>query len=84
MKEETMNKEDNRDLSFLPIANDSPKFLTIQEIEKYNSEGFISPLNAFSSEEAVNIREKVDNLFVKLQSYEDGRDSYSIDCYQHK
>ena len=79
-----MNKEDNRDLSFLPIANDSPKFLTIQEIEKYNSEGFISPLNAFSSEEAVNIREKVDNLFVKLQSYEDGRDSYSIDCYQHK
>ena len=30
------------------------------------------------------MREKVDNLFAKLQSYEDGRDSYSINCYQHK
>ena len=79
-----MNKEDNRDLSFLSIENDSPKFLTIQEIEKYNSEGYITSLNAFSAEEAINIREKVDNLFTQLQSYEDGRDSYSIDCYQHK
>ena len=56
MKEETMNKEDNRDLSFLPIANDSPKFLTIQEIEKYNSEGYITSLNAFSAEAAAITR----------------------------
>ena len=79
-----MNKEDKRDLSFLPIVNDSPKFLSIQEIEKYNSDGYIAPLNAFSSEETINVRKNVDNLFAKLQSYEDGRDSYSIDCYQHK
>ena len=75
---------DNRDLSFLPIANNSPKYLTIQDIEKYNSKGFVAPFNAFSTDETIKVREKVDNLFAKLQSYEDGRDSYSIDCYQHK
>ena len=75
---------DNRDLSFLPIANNSPKYLTIQDIEKYNSKGFVAPFNAFSTDETIKVREKVDNLFAKLQSYEDGRDSYSINCYQHK
>ena len=75
---------DNRDLSFLPIANHSPKYLTIQDIEKYNSKGFVAPFNAFSTDETIKVREKVDNLFAKLQSYEDGRDSYSINCYQHK
>ena len=75
---------DNRDLSFLPIANNSPKYLTIQDIEKYNSKGFVAPFNAFSTDETIKVREKVDNLFAKLQSYGDGRDSYSINCYQHK
>ena len=79
-----MNVKDNRELNFLPIVNDSPKFLTAQDIEHYNSKGFVAPFNAFSAEEAINIREKVDNLFIKLESYNDGRDSYSIDCYQHK
>ena len=79
-----MNVKDNRELNFLPIVNDSPKFLTTKDIEHYNSKGFAAPFNAFSAEEAINIREKVDNLFIKLETYKDGRDSYSIDCYQHK
>ena len=79
-----VEEADNRDLSFLPIANHSPKYLTIQDIEKYNSKGFVAPFNAFSKDETITVREKVDNLFAKLQSYEDGRDSYSINCYQHK
>ena len=79
-----MNVKDNRELNFLPIENDTPKFLTVQDIEHYNSKGFVAPFNAFSAEEAIIIRKKVDNLFIKLESYKDGRDSYSIDCYQHK
>ena len=46
-----MNVKDNRELNFLPIVNDSPKFLTTQDIEHYNSKGFIAPFNAFSAEE---------------------------------
>ena len=80
MVEET----DNRDLSFLPIINQSPKYLSVQDIEKYNVDGFVAPFTAFSSKEAIKVREKVDDLFLKLQSYNDGRDSYSINCYQHK
>ena len=54
-----MNVKDNRELNFLPIVNDSPKFLTVRDIEHYNSKGFAAPFNAFSAEEAINIREKV-------------------------
>lgn len=74
----------SRDLSFLPIKKQSPKYLSIQDIEKYNKDGFIAPFKAFSKNETLQVREKVDNLFLKLQSYNDGRDSYSINCYQHK
>ena len=80
-----MVKEDaKRDLSFLPINNKEPKFLTNEEIEKYNKNGFIAPFKAFEENEAINVREKVDMLFHKLKSYDDDRDSYSINCYQHK
>ena len=79
-----MTNKDNRDLSFLPIINHSPNFLSKKDIEKYNTDGFISPINAFSNKEAEDIRRKVDGLFDKLKSYEDGRDSYSLDSYQHK
>ena len=75
---------DNRDLSFLPIQNSSPKLLSLEEIEKYNLHGFIAPFNAFSESEINKVRKSVDNLFLKLKSYNDERDSYSINCYQHK
>ena len=60
---------DNRDLSFLPIINQSPKYLSVQDIEKYNVDGFVAPFTAFSSKEIIKVREKVDDLFLKLQSY---------------
>ena len=79
-----VKENDNRDLSFLPIQTPSPKLLSLEDIEKYNSSGFIAPFNAFSKNEINEVRKSVDNLFLKLQSFKDGRDSYSINCYQHK
>ena len=73
-----VKESDNRDLSFLPIQNSSPKLLSFEDIENYNSIGFIAPFNAFSKKEINEVRKSVDNLFHKLQSYKDGRDSYSI------
>ena len=75
---------DNRDLSFSSIKNNSPKFLSTKDIDKYNLDGFVAPFNAFSNSEMIKIRKSVDELFLKLESYNDGRDSYSINCYQHK
>ena len=79
-----VKKKDNIDLSFLPIENKSPKHLLVDDIKKYNKNGFVAPFNAFNKKESFEIRKQVDNLFIKLQSYKDGRDSYSINCYQHK
>ena len=51
----------SRDLSFLPIKNQSPKYLSVQDIERYNKEGFVAPFNAFSKYETIQVRETVDN-----------------------
>ena len=52
---------------FLPIKNDNLKFLTLEDIENYNSKGFVSSFKGFDEKETINLRNKVDNLFDKLK-----------------
>ena len=50
-------EKDNRDLSFLPIKNQSPKHLSFENIQQYNKDGFVAPFTAFSFEEITKVRE---------------------------
>ena len=59
-----VKETDNRDLSFLPIQNSSPKLLSFQDIEKYNSSGFIAPFNAFSQNEIPEVIDKIVNVYL--------------------
>lgn len=74
----------DRDLSFEPIVNPAPKHLTQSQIAAYNALGFIKPLPVFGPAEAEANRAGMDRLLARLASYGDGRDSYSINCYQHR
>ncbi len=73
-----------RDLSFQPISNPTPRHLTQAQIDHYNERGFISPIPVFDAAEIARIRAETDALFDTLASYGDGRDSYAINCYQHR
>ena len=85
-----------KDYAFYPTETESPRFLSISQIEHFNQHGFISPLQGFSEEiikkqqqyfdkllqQIFDASEKGDNHFGGV----DKRDSvqYSLNCYHTK
>ncbi|MEQ1826558.1 MAG: phytanoyl-CoA dioxygenase family protein [Pirellula sp.] len=65
-----------RDLKFYPVENRSPKRLTLSQIEHYNAQGFIAPLDVYSSDEIAGIRNYFDDLLARVIA--EGGNSYSI------
>jgi non-haem Fe2+, alpha-ketoglutarate-dependent halogenase len=65
-----------RDLSFHPSTNTSPKVLTREQIERFNRDGYLLPLRIFTDAEVADLRSYFDNLLAKYMS--EGKDSYSI------
>lgn len=65
-----------RDLNFYPVENNAPKTLTSQQIDHYNTQGFIAPLDVYSPSEIQSIRKYFDELLEKVVA--EGGNSYSI------
>lgn len=66
----------DRDIGFVPTQNPAPQYLTSGQIERWNEEGYLSPLSVLSAPEADSLREYFDALLAETLSA--GRDSYSI------
>jgi non-haem Fe2+, alpha-ketoglutarate-dependent halogenase len=67
-----------QDLSFQKIRNANPRVLTSAQIDSYNLDGFISPLDLFSNVEAEANRAYFDSLLQQVPK----SGAYSINCYQ--
>lgn len=65
-----------RDLHFYPVANTQPKKLSAEQIEGYNRDGYVAPLDVFSSSEINSIRAYFDDLLQRVIA--EGGNSYSI------
>lgn len=65
-----------RDLSFHPSVNDSPKVLTAEQIARFNRDGYLMPFRFFSEAEANDLRSYFDRLLARYAA--EGKDSYSI------
>jgi hypothetical protein len=65
-----------RDLRFQPATNHRPQILSRDQIDRFNREGYIAGLTAYSSLEIAKIREYFDRLLAKILAA--GGDSYSI------
>ncbi len=65
-----------RDLRFHPATNSSPKALTLDQVQQYNEQGYIAPLDVFPMDEIDNIRRYFDDLLAQVM--QQGGDSYSI------
>lgn len=65
-----------RDLTFHPADPSAAKTLTRDQIECYNREGYIRPLNVYSDSEIRSIRQYFDRLLEKTIA--SGGNSYSI------
>lgn len=66
----------DRDLRFFPVANESPRTLTAEQLEFYNREGYLMPLDVYSDQEIGGIRGDFDRLLAEYAAA--GKDSYSI------
>ena len=66
----------DRDLRFFPASTANPISLTQDQLEFYNTEGYLGPLRALSSEAAVTLRSFFHDVLTKTLA--DGGSSYSI------
>lgn len=65
-----------QDLGFQNIRNANPLVLTSAQIDSYNLDGFISPLDLFSNVEAEANRAYLDSLLQQVPK----SGAYSINC----
>ncbi|MCR9292392.1 MAG: phytanoyl-CoA dioxygenase family protein [bacterium] len=65
-----------RDLTFYPVHNSHPQTLAAHQIEQFNQQGYIAPLDVFSKTEIASVRQYFDDLLSKVVA--EGGNSYSI------
>ena len=66
----------DRDLRFFPASTTNPISLTPEQLEFYNTEGYLGPLRALSPDDAASLRSFFDGVLTKTLA--DGGSSYSI------
>lgn len=71
----------DRDLSFIASPPEAAKTLTSEHVRRFNEEGYVSPLNVFTDEEASNWRHYFDKLIDAVVNAPDQRNGYSINGY---
>jgi hypothetical protein len=72
---------EERELSFQPVVNASPRVLTADQIDFFNRQGYIRPFRIYDESEADRNREYFDRLLQMLKAQNDGRDAYAINGY---
>lgn len=65
-----------RDVRFFPSTTREPASLTRAQIDAWNRDGYLAPLNVFDEAEITDIRDYFDALLERTLA--EGRDSYSI------
>jgi non-haem Fe2+, alpha-ketoglutarate-dependent halogenase len=65
-----------RDLRFHPTQNAHPKALTTAQVDNFNKNGYVAPLDVYSSNEIQDIRNYFDDLLQRVVAA--GGNSYSI------
>lgn len=80
--DEEQLKQLERDLSFHPSDVGSAKILTAEQVEGFNRDGYIKPLDVYSDSEIGSIRSYFDDLLKQVVAA--GGDSYSISTAHRK
>ena len=72
-----------RMLAFHPADPTNTRTLSSADIEHYNANGYISPVDVYDAAGAARIRRYIDDLLNAVLSAGDRRNSYSINSYHH-
>lgn len=66
----------DRQIGFVPTVNSDPKILNGDDIDRWNTDGYLCPLTVLNTAEADSLRAYFDRLLEEALA--EGRDSYSI------
>ncbi|MCZ7645074.1 MAG: phytanoyl-CoA dioxygenase family protein [Planctomycetota bacterium] len=72
----------DRELRFHPITNRAPKTLSLEQVEAFNRDGCLAPLDVFNASEIAVHRAYFDGLLERVRA--EGKDSYSINGWHAK
>ena len=67
---------ENRDLLFAPVNNLTPAAITTEQIDHFNKQGYVAPIQIFEEIEIDDLRAYFDNLLERTLAA--GGTSYSI------
>ena len=71
-----------RDLAFRPVENARPRKLSRRQIDHYNHDGYVTPLDCFTADQMVEHRGYFEDRLAQLNALNDGRDQYALNGYQ--
>ncbi len=71
-----------RVLRFYPVRNEHPRTLTREDLDQFNTRGFLAGLRVYSGKDVQTNREDFDGILALFQKQ--GKDSYAIDRYQDR
>ena len=66
----------DRDLRFIPLGVDEPRYLSVDQTRRYNEAGHLFPIDIFSPTEIAEIRAYIDDLLAR--ALEAGWDNYEV------
>ena len=69
------------DIGFYPANAEQAKTLSQAQIEAFNADGFIQPLDALDEDEVSAARAYFESLLNRMQAMRDGRNTYALDGY---
>ncbi len=74
-------EDESRNLAFFPAEVSGGRKLSHEELDRFNREGFLTGLPAFSTTEITKIRAYLDELIATVLAADDRRNAYSINAY---
>lgn len=74
-------ENDIRELRFRPVDPAGGRVLDVEQLEHYNTHGFIGSLPALGADEIIRVNAYITDLIDKVVAAPDQRDSYSITAY---
>ena len=72
-----------RDLRFIPADPAAARTLTAEQVQHFNTRGYVPSLDVFPREEALLLQSYVGDLLREVLEADDRRNSYSINAYHH-
>ncbi len=71
-------------IAFYPSPPERARTLTAAQIEGFNADGYLRPLDALSGAEVAAARRYFDYLLARVRALKDGRNAYTLDGYHNR